>query len=994
MPPKKNDAKPAGKAKAKGKAKAAAVAMVPDAAVPLLDNSEGNACADHLMKVHEALQLIRDRPIFAGIDSAAPLSIAQGGKQSPFCLSDAVQALKAQGDTYEAAGNFMWQDHIWLANHRVPMNAGQIRAIQAFHLDPLKPPRSWPYELVLAVDKADRGCLDPPHGLQRLSPAEPCHALLFSVQTAIQQKAGDTTLKAWRNVLLTVSTTFELQPLGEERFWRAQNIREHQVQKGLVVQVSLRQRVFDVIGFATANNIWTASQVAKAYEKVKLADNAEPISASFVDSVLTVNRRTLSVEACRKLWEWCDQHFLTKNPFKSIWTLQGLIDRAKGPAEITFAMQGLIDGYRKGFVDVGMFAASKIKDPRTSYVEVLKLKMAAKDALLGEWLQAQDFGAEWKEKLRGAFRSFESARAKYAPYPVQGKSGEADTAWLVGCPESVRQTAEMLDDCLYSDTFDGRYRDAVKSKHEIGDFFAYASVKKRLDDVQALLRQESGPETKSNPASTTATGAGAAGSTSAAASAASAGSASAASAAVEKLSADEQEEWRQHILKILKSQVRLLPAENKTVSELEQSLKDCPFALLRGDPTGLVLIHFDVKKYGESTTRPDLRTPTLRTAWYNKLVRATLSARRVSQDSPATLSAGEVAVVLDGGKRGLRSKLLAPWKEGTNKEKAQKSKDGPGGGGEEDDDDEEEMEDETRNKPSFFSDILHLGYSQSSLSRRRQRIRGTATIKQIEWCHTMTSTRLALPVRDRKHYKGNSTGDLLEDIERPDLDKEWSMPWGQKKKLYGRKHLIEVGGKTENADDAGREPRTDAVLEPVCYHSMPAEFYDELVHMFYAKLVIDLCPSDGKLAFTAIKHRIGYVGITYNAEHAAFLEERLVHLIREQMTVPSSPLYNIQYSTAVGARAPEPAGTDKPKPKSKRGKRKKDATEEGQEAQDDDQDDEDDQGTTSKPKPAKPKKAPKKKAAKTEPVDLVEDDNEEEEAGADDDDLWDPLKDL
>ena len=47
---------------------------------------------------------------------------------------------------------------------------------------------------------------------------------------------------------------------------------------------------------------------------------------------------------------------------------------------------------------------------------------------------------------------------------------------------------------------------------------------------------------------------------------------------------------------------------------------------------------------------------------------------------------------------------------------------------------------------------------------------------------------------------------------------------------------------------------------------MPSEVYKELVHMFFAKLVVDLCSSDGKRAFTAIQHRIGYVGVTYGAE--------------------------------------------------------------------------------------------------------------------------------
>ena len=67
----------------------------------------------------------------------------------------------------------------------------------------------------------------------------------------------------------------------DERFKRAQNIREDHVQKGLVVQLSLRQGIYDVLGFAEATSMSNVAKVAEAYQKVKLADSAERISDSF-----------------------------------------------------------------------------------------------------------------------------------------------------------------------------------------------------------------------------------------------------------------------------------------------------------------------------------------------------------------------------------------------------------------------------------------------------------------------------------------------------------------------------------------------------------------------------------------------------------------------------------------------------------------------------------------------------------------------------------------
>ena len=96
-------------------------------------------------------------------------------------------------------------------------------------------------------------------------------------------------------------------------------------------------------------------------------------------------------------------------------------------------------------------------------------------------------------------------------------------------------------------------------------------------------------------------------------------------------------------------------------------------AMLRGDPTGLSVYHFDIKKFGEATSRPDVRCPKLKDGPYHRLVRCLLQAR-MRGDTPAALGPGEVAVLLDGGKSGNASRLLAPWKEETRAAGAGKRK--------------------------------------------------------------------------------------------------------------------------------------------------------------------------------------------------------------------------------------------------------------------------------------------------------------------------------
>ena len=145
--------------------------------------------------------------------------------------------------------------------------------------------------------------------------------------------------------------------------------------------------------------------------------------------------------------------------------------------------------------------------PTSGYCEVLKLKKQVKEYLLGDWLQGQEVDAKWKSELRETFVSSDMARKKFSAYPDHALP---DTAWQVGCPESVSLLADLLDQLVYGDSFDPRFKDAVKSKHAVEDFLAYPSVEKPLANVEAHIRSEKRPPSGGQPqAETSSTGPGA-----------------------------------------------------------------------------------------------------------------------------------------------------------------------------------------------------------------------------------------------------------------------------------------------------------------------------------------------------------------------------------------------------------------------------------------------------------------------------------------------------
>ena len=143
------------------------------------------------------------------------------------------------------------------------------------------------------------------------------------------------------------------------------------------------------------------------------------------------------------------------------------------------------------------------------------------------------------------------------------------------------------------------------------------------------------------------------------------------------------------------------------------------------------------------------------------------------------------------------------------------------------------------------------------------------SIKQLEVAHIAAHAKISLPERQRKHYEGTSCGDTLTGVVMPDMVDEWSVTWKQKKDLLGKRNLILVGGKSEqHGEQQAAERRTDTTLVPVCYRRMPEKFYNELLWLFFGKLVIDLSPLDAKFALACLKARDGYVGIAFTETHA------------------------------------------------------------------------------------------------------------------------------
>ena len=287
----------------------------------------------HWIKVHDALGRIFSHELFKDILTADPLSVKDGGREAALDATQAASALKNAG-VYKCAANFFHQDFLFMATHKVPINEAQVQQIKDYWFPKNEPPSLCPFVITVALETP--GCIGqrPQNGFQRLSPPEPVHALLFALAEAIESKAKVGVLRAFRNCILTATFVFEICPVDEDRYWRAQNIREEMVEKGLSVQLSLRQRIFDIAGFYETKKKTESSLGAKKLatmytQHLKLASNQEKISESFVDCALSIHRRLLSIPKCQEVLEWCDQNWLTSSAWKSIYSHAGFAGQSR-----------------------------------------------------------------------------------------------------------------------------------------------------------------------------------------------------------------------------------------------------------------------------------------------------------------------------------------------------------------------------------------------------------------------------------------------------------------------------------------------------------------------------------------------------------------------------------------------------------------------------------------------------------------------------------------
>ena len=149
---------------------------------------------------------------------------------------------------------------------------------------------------------------------------------------------------------------------------------------------------------------------------------------------------------------------------------------------------------------------------------------------------------------------------------------------------------------------------------------------------------------------------------------------------------------------------------------------------------------------------------------------------------------------------------------------------------------------------------LYCNYSEQSFRDRLGSIKGHLHL--LEVINIVTAAVLDLPEKDRlvlNAVSKPSRGDVVGTLSWHPWTKSWTLPVGEKRKVYGSVNRIEVGGGAP--DGTGPYTRGPGETEPVFFHQTPPSLYHLICEEHPLCGAYDLTPGAGLLAVECVARR-------------------------------------------------------------------------------------------------------------------------------------------
>ena len=290
-----------------------------------------------LERLHQSVSFLKDIPEFADITGRDALDISGGATLAPF---DPVTWESCNG-TYLCNGNLFWLDLVYSVSGNVPVNRQSVDLLMDSYFGD---PSSCRFPMVSV------GVLGRPSGqelaaqkgsLVRISPDEVIIAFVLAAARDLQKSQSEDRIALWLRVALCVPMEFISCENVQSRYFKSVNLRESVGNDFAALHRTPVQRIFELISWKTAQErangkTMSVADVADTWQKhVQTSVMSEKIPVSYIDTVLTVYERLLSIEEAREIVLDAEERWGVKSPWDSVYKLETIVKKCGRPSPQT-----------------------------------------------------------------------------------------------------------------------------------------------------------------------------------------------------------------------------------------------------------------------------------------------------------------------------------------------------------------------------------------------------------------------------------------------------------------------------------------------------------------------------------------------------------------------------------------------------------------------------------------------------------------------------------
>ncbi len=812
-------------------------------------------------RMEENMLIIKRHPVFKKIVEAAPLSISRGGHEEPFSSDSYHPSLKQTG-MYSCSVNLMWLDFKYLAMPGIPI---QARAIEEARLQYFRTPSLYPKVIVISSPSDRFNPMEHKGALERVTPAELTYAMVEAIRLDVDAGREDC-LKAWRNMILTVSGRFQVFRTFEEKWWFEHNCREDMASDCQTMTRTTYQRICEVLRFRQhlsttegPSQATPKAMAARYAEKARTSSVSEVVTESFLMQALAINDKLFSLPTCLQCIRHLEELLGHENPLNGISKLTAILRGARRE-ELEWVILSLHDHILSDVFKHTSLSCRELESVRGGK-NLVGVYVLRKRFLAFAFSKAEvQWPASYVSVLRSVFQCHDSYRRQVCPRPREPPVAKPDLSYAASWPESIRLFAKFLEDTVYKheQPFLGAFINAAKAGKGVEDVLAYQCFDEAWKTIMRALEDE-----KTHAA---AVGGDAPTLTEAIVIDEAEPSGSRRSSAGGTSNADDDGNtnggyWMSYAQQLLESRVHLQAVAKEERVLAQEIEKSAVFKVILAAGTSNRMVVYDTKLASEANSRPGSRKAPARDVY---LKSALVAARRALSKSSQTVTAGDIYAIFDHNK-----KRPADFHQHFKKSAEEKLL----------------ATDVIPRRWVIITDFA------SVLKRKRLR-----RVEQMETLHVYTAnSEEVIPDRSFGDYPGSTRGEVIPNVVLRPYSEVWRVSKEDKKAAYGDA-VIPVGGAAADPDDVVTDEIEDEWegqdKVPFTFWSYPKELGMALIHAFRVSSIVDFTPGDGSLAMAAMESKCQYMGFCFTEKHVLLLKQHLVKCVLASLQTEGNALYS------------------------------------------------------------------------------------------------------